>query len=147
VLGLNTLLEITFPRQTYSTLMYYLILWTYVLLKSIIFWDITPCSPLSVNRCFRGTYRLHLQGWRNKFSKKPASKQATLKMEAICSSKTLVDTQRTRQHYIPEPQILHMFYWVPLIHSSKQFLIKYGQLPYVPCKECLMKLITREILV
>jgi hypothetical protein len=35
--------------------------------KSIIFWDMTPCSPLSVNRRFGGTYRLHLQGRRNKF--------------------------------------------------------------------------------
>jgi hypothetical protein len=26
-----------------------------------IFWDIAPCSPY-VNRCFRGTYHLHLQG-------------------------------------------------------------------------------------
>jgi hypothetical protein len=30
-------------------------------LKSIIFRDITPCSPLKFNRCFGGTYRLHLQ--------------------------------------------------------------------------------------
>jgi hypothetical protein len=28
----------------------------------IVFWDITPCSPLKVNRRFGGTYRLHLQG-------------------------------------------------------------------------------------
>jgi hypothetical protein len=35
----------------------------------------TPYSPLSVNRRFGGTYRLHLQGRRNKFSKQPASKQ------------------------------------------------------------------------
>jgi hypothetical protein len=28
----------------------------------IIFWDITPCSPLKVNRLFGGTYRLHLHG-------------------------------------------------------------------------------------
>jgi hypothetical protein len=28
--------------------------------KSIIFWDMTPCSPLSVNRRFGATYRLHL---------------------------------------------------------------------------------------
>jgi hypothetical protein len=27
-----------------------------------IFWDITPCGPLKVIQCFRGTYRLHLQG-------------------------------------------------------------------------------------
>jgi hypothetical protein len=35
---------------------------TVVIMKSIIFWDITPYSTLSVNRCFGGTYRLHLQG-------------------------------------------------------------------------------------
>jgi hypothetical protein len=28
--------------------------------KSTIFWDIMSCSPLTVNQCFRGTYRLHL---------------------------------------------------------------------------------------
>jgi hypothetical protein len=28
------------------------------------FWDMTPCSPLKVNRRFRGTCRLHLQGRR-----------------------------------------------------------------------------------
>jgi hypothetical protein len=43
-------------------------------MKSIIFWDITPCSPSSLNRHFGGTYRLHLQGRINRFSK-PASKQ------------------------------------------------------------------------
>jgi hypothetical protein len=29
---------------------------------SSVFWDITPCSPLKVSRCFGGTCRLHLQG-------------------------------------------------------------------------------------
>jgi hypothetical protein len=37
--------------------------------KSIIFWDMMPFRPLSFNWRFRGTYRLHLQGQRNKFSK------------------------------------------------------------------------------
>jgi hypothetical protein len=32
--------------------------------KSTIFWDITPCNLLKVNRRFRGTYRLYLQGRR-----------------------------------------------------------------------------------
>jgi hypothetical protein len=27
-----------------------------------LFWEITPCSPLKVNRHFGGTCRLHLQG-------------------------------------------------------------------------------------
>jgi hypothetical protein len=37
---------------------------TTVVMKSSIFWDITLCSPLNVNRRFGGTYRLHLQGRR-----------------------------------------------------------------------------------
>jgi hypothetical protein len=37
---------------------------TAVVTKSSVFWDIMPYSPLKVNRSFRGTYRLHLQGWR-----------------------------------------------------------------------------------
>jgi hypothetical protein len=37
---------------------------TVVVMKSIIFWDMMPCSPLSCNRHFGGTYRLHLQGRR-----------------------------------------------------------------------------------
>jgi hypothetical protein len=30
-------------------------------MKSSVFWDITPCSLLKVNRRFGGTCRLHLQ--------------------------------------------------------------------------------------
>jgi hypothetical protein len=37
---------------------------TPVVINSTIFWNITPCSLLKVNGCFRGTYRLHLQGRR-----------------------------------------------------------------------------------
>jgi hypothetical protein len=33
-------------------------------LRSSVFWDITQCSRLKVNRRFGGTCRLHLQGWR-----------------------------------------------------------------------------------
>jgi hypothetical protein len=47
---------------------------TAVVMKSTHFWHITPCSPLSVNRHFGGTYRLHLQGRKNKSSNKPARK-------------------------------------------------------------------------
>jgi hypothetical protein len=87
---------------------------TAVVLKSIIFWDMTPFSPLSFNRRFGGTYRSHLQGQRNRFGK-PASKQmasryhlfaepiySTLMMEAIYSSETSVETQRTTRRHIPE---------------------------------------------
>jgi hypothetical protein len=33
---------------------------TAVVLKSIFFWDMTPCSALSGTRRFGGTYHLHL---------------------------------------------------------------------------------------
>jgi hypothetical protein len=35
---------------------------TAVVMNSIIFRDMTPCSPLSFNRRFGGTHRLHLNG-------------------------------------------------------------------------------------
>jgi hypothetical protein len=35
---------------------------TAVVVNNTIFWDITPCSPLRVDRRFGGTYRLHVQG-------------------------------------------------------------------------------------
>jgi hypothetical protein len=41
---------------------------TAVVMKSIIFWDMTPCSLLRCNRRFGGTYRLHLQGRRSKYA-------------------------------------------------------------------------------
>jgi hypothetical protein len=34
-----------------------------LLMKSCVFWNITPCSPLKVNRRFGGTRRYHLQGF------------------------------------------------------------------------------------
>jgi hypothetical protein len=48
--------------------MFFTVVWfevlTAVVIKSSILWDITPSSPLEVNRRFGGTCRLHLQGWR-----------------------------------------------------------------------------------
>jgi hypothetical protein len=35
---------------------------TAVVMKSTVFWDITPCSLLKANRSFEGTCSLHLQG-------------------------------------------------------------------------------------
>jgi hypothetical protein len=37
---------------------------TAVVMRSSIFWNITPCSPLKVNRRFGGIFRLHLWGSR-----------------------------------------------------------------------------------
>jgi hypothetical protein len=41
---------------------------TAVVMKSTIFWDMTLCSPLKINRRFGRTYRLHLQGRRHKLN-------------------------------------------------------------------------------
>jgi hypothetical protein len=90
--------------------------------KSIIFWDVTPCSLLSYNRRFGGTYCLHPQGRRNNFSKNQQSLiclppayllvlteiiSSTLKMKAICSSETSVASQQITRRHIPEDDALH----------------------------------------
>jgi hypothetical protein len=91
---------------------------TAVVMKSINFWDVTPCSLLRCNRRFRETCRFHLQG-RKKFQQEPASKQvaacwfllkisSTLGMEAICSSETSVASQQTTRRHFPEDDT---FYW------------------------------------
>jgi hypothetical protein len=77
--------------------------------KSTTFCDITPCSPLKVNRRFGGTYRVHLHGrisgarYQRKsnpsvlptFTLVSCSAYSTLRMELIGSSETSVDFQRT----------------------------------------------------
>jgi hypothetical protein len=37
---------------------------TAVVMNGAVFWHITLCSPVTVNRRFRGTFRLHHQGQR-----------------------------------------------------------------------------------
>jgi hypothetical protein len=61
-----------------------------VVVKSTIFWDITLCSPLSDNRRLEGAACHLLLRW---FLAELIF--STLKMEAICSSETSIDTQRT----------------------------------------------------
>jgi hypothetical protein len=77
---------------------------TAVVMKSSNFWDITPCSPLKVNRRFGGTCLLHVQGQRIRQARsmkgiKQSSALLTLqpKIEATCSSKRQV-THPRRQH-------------------------------------------------
>jgi hypothetical protein len=84
---------------------------TVVVMKSTIFWDMTPRSPLSFNLRFERTYPLsecHLACW---FAEPISS---TLMMEAMCSSETSVETQRTTRRHIPEDDTLQFsfsFYW------------------------------------
>jgi hypothetical protein len=85
-------------------------------MKNAIFWDVALCRSC-VNRHFRRTYRLHLQGRKiceqgNSSLQPPAhagslhADFSTLKMGAIRSSETSVHTRSTRRH-IPEDGILH----------------------------------------
>jgi hypothetical protein len=87
---------------------------TALVMRSYVFWDITPCSPLKVIRRFGGICSLHLKGRRisRERNQRENGWQAehTLKMEAKCSSKMSVDFQRTTQFYIPEDRILRLGY-------------------------------------
>jgi hypothetical protein len=65
-------------------------------LKSTILWDITPCSPLRVNRRFGGTYRLHLQD--RKIGEAKNQRESTW-----------VDSERTTLRYIPEDGTLQNY--------------------------------------
>jgi hypothetical protein len=90
-------------------------------MTSINFWDITPYSPLSVNRRFPRAYRLHLQElfacW---FLAEIIS--LTLKMEAICSSETSVDTRQTTRRYIRiVVKVLHFTSFATIRYNNEQF--------------------------
>jgi hypothetical protein len=86
---------------------------TPVVMKSTIFWDITPCSPLRVNRRFGGT------GGKQELCLPPAftlvSSSAyfsTLKIEAIFSFETSVDLkQNTRRIIRVSSGVLGMRMW------------------------------------
>jgi hypothetical protein len=41
-------------------------------MKSIIFWEMTPCNPMNFNRRFGGTYRLHLYQQASRWCSPPA---------------------------------------------------------------------------
>jgi hypothetical protein len=93
--------------------------------RSSIFWDITLCRPLEVNRRFGGTCRLHLPGRkisqaRNQHEAGSKQIHATclmlvscfaytlaLNMEWTYSSETSVGLQRTTRRYIPWHRDVH----------------------------------------
>jgi hypothetical protein len=100
-------------------------------MKNAIFWDITLCSPLKVNRHFGGTYCLCLQGprIRRERNQLKGRRQAelvfcldyssTLKMEATCSPEKSVDFQRTTRRYIPDDSsTLRPFSYRPIIKCT-----------------------------
>jgi hypothetical protein len=57
---------------------------------------------------------------------------STLKMEAICSSKTSVDTKWTTQHYIPEDGTLHNYH----CENLKSFIYLYNHEQWSLTTDC-----------
>jgi hypothetical protein len=84
-------------------------------LKSPLFWDIMPCSPLKVNQSFRRKCRLHLQCGRISEALllicvmlvSCVAHYLTLKMNATCCSENSVGFQQTAWCYIPEDRDRH----------------------------------------
>jgi hypothetical protein len=81
-------------------------------MKSITFWDKTPCSPLNVNRRFGGKYCLYFKAEGSAFNLfsmliSYLSYSSALNMEAIVSSETSGYFQRTTWRYIPEDNTLY----------------------------------------
>jgi hypothetical protein len=80
---------------------------TSIKLKSYIFLDITPCSPVKVIRRFGGAYGLHLADFLPDVLVSILAYPSTLKMETMRSSETLVDFHRTTRRYFREDATLH----------------------------------------
>jgi hypothetical protein len=72
---------------------------TEIVMKSSIFWDITPCSPLKLNRHFGETYRLRIYVRRKRQARNQheAGKKQNLclLMEATYFFETSVDFEQT----------------------------------------------------
>jgi hypothetical protein len=88
---------------------------TPVVMKSFVFWDITPYNSLNFNRRFRGTRCLHLQGKILSLARACYELHSdllacswTVEMDPICFSETSVDFQRTTRRYIPEDRIMYV---------------------------------------
>jgi hypothetical protein len=81
---------------------------TAVVMKSFVFWDITPCSPLSINRRFGGSCGHTLHGRR--INRKNVDFLLDLffdpEMGATFCSKMSVDIQQNTWHYIREDRTI-----------------------------------------
>jgi hypothetical protein len=98
---------------------------TTVVTKSFIFWDITPRSPLKINRHFGGTYFCALWALclpRALTLVSCTAYSSTLTMEATCSSETSVVFKPTTRRYIPEDRALcsvSFFGWQNQVRNSR----------------------------
>jgi hypothetical protein len=84
-------------------------------MTNAVFWDVAPWCSFWFNRRLGGTYRLHLQG--RKIHERGTSVSRCLKMEAIRSSDTSVQSTRSTRRHIPEDGILHSHKIVELTNN------------------------------
>jgi hypothetical protein len=108
-------------------------------MKRAVFWDLAPCRYY-VNRRFIGTYRLHLQGRRQEqirerssFSRCNSPLVSTLKMEAIRSSETSVNTKPNGAH----PRKL-------LPSCLDLFLSRFANDPHLTVPICGLRILTEK---
>jgi hypothetical protein len=81
--------------------------WISATMKSFVFRDIMPCSPVKVDRRFGGTHWAPSSEPESKTTKKQhetgrQQNSSTLKMEAVCCSETSIDFHGTTWRYIPK---------------------------------------------
>jgi hypothetical protein len=90
-----------------------------VTMKNAVLWGVAPCRSDRLNRSFGGSYRIHLQG--KKIQREQVAAElllpahagssladfSTLKMEAIRSSETSVQSITSTRRHTPKYGILH----------------------------------------
>jgi hypothetical protein len=74
---------------------------TTVTMKISVFWDITPYSQVEVSRCFRGTYRPHLQGRSVSLAINNMKQAESKALLAACT--TILDMAGTFSRRSPQP--------------------------------------------
>jgi hypothetical protein len=81
-------------------------------MTSYIFWGITPCSPLNINRHLGGKSHLHYQGRRESQERNQheAGSNQTLMMEAAFYSEMSVGFLSSCMTLIPEVIISHFLF-------------------------------------
>jgi hypothetical protein len=89
---------------------------TAVVMKSTIFRDITPWSPSKVNRRFKGTCRLHLQGRRISQARnhRESRQQAWFLLSGWFLARFILRTWRWRKYFLPKHHLTFsglLLYW------------------------------------
>jgi hypothetical protein len=85
-------------------------------MRSYIFWDMTPCSPLKINQRFEWIFRLHLQGQIISQSRKQQS--------SACYLLAWLILRRWRWRWHVPPKCRLTFKWLHGVISQKTELFK-----------------------